>query len=213
MGNRPIQRRPWRKKPWAKGANVTRWNASTGGCNLGLVDWTTVYPCTLDETAEKQPIAVIANGQVDVEPWADDQQVVIDRIVGDIHLAGYATYGLNAGPLQLPLIKLGILMDKDLSSNAATEEVPTHSLWEQEDLEDLSWMWLHSCFPGNLTERAVDAGYVVNFAHSIHVDIGVRRKMGQRDELNLYASWAASTSGFFIQVLSYTDLRCIMMSK
>lgn len=213
--NKPINRRPWRKKPWAK-RRPTRWNAVTNEVNDGILLNTTVFPSpTSGGTA---PIAVLVDGQIDVEPWADEQEVTLDRIVGAIHLYGYAiepSSGANTLGPKLPLIKMGIVLNEEISADAA---VPTRDLWNQEDLEDVEWLWLWSGFPDTYLSQTplnppTASNGIAKFAHSVYVDIKNRRKIGQMDQLALYASWAVPTADYTVEVLSYTDVRCILMSR
>lgn len=220
MGNRPINRRPWRKKPWAKGRRPTRWNAATNGVNECLVQNITVE-CA--EGGGLPPVVVICDGTVDVEPWADAQEVTVDRVVGDILVYGYTIIPVD-GPYSLsnhvPLIKLGMLLDQELSDDGGLLEVPLHNLWDQEHLEDLPWMWLATHQPQAVLVKSPSSnvgGGGTNgemwFNERIHVDVGVRRKLGAQDALNLYASWASPAPDFTSQVLLFADLRCILMSK
>lgn len=221
MGNRPINRRPWRRKPWAKGKRPTRWNSATNGQVDCLVNNTTVY-CNDGDGNPRQPVVVICDGAIDVEPWADAQDVTVDRIVGDIILYGYAVQPAAPSAYQnsmhSPIVKLGVLLDQELSGTppAGLQEVPEHDLWSQEDLEDLPWMWLQSVMPEqngfSYVSPTTGTGFYT-FRENIHVDIGVRRKLGGRDALNLYASWSSPAPDFNTQVLLFADLRCILMSK
>lgn len=220
MGNRPINRRPWRRKPWRK-SRPTRWNASTNQANDGVILNTSLFITTPDGNA---PIAALVDGQVDVEPWADDQEVTVDRIVGSIHLHGYfQSYfpsGTNTLANKVPLIKLGIVLVEEISKDPASA-APTRNLFDQEDLEDTEWMWLWSGFPepwsvrtaAFTTSGAPTANVFSTFAMSIPIDIRNRRKIGQSDVLALYGEYAAPGPEYDISVLSYTDVRTILMSR
>jgi len=213
---RPINRRPWRKKPWAK-KRPTRWNAVTNQADDGILLSTVVLPTI---PLGNPPIAVLVDGQLDVEPWADEQEVTLDRIVGAFHFYGNATEpasGSDATSAKLPLLKVGIVLAEELSKDPASN-VPTRNLFDQEDLEDTEWMWLWSGFPDVYYQSETDqptAGNngIVKYAHSIFVDIHNRRKIGQNDQLLLYAEWASPSNNYDISMQSYTDVRCILMSR
>lgn len=216
MGNGPIRRRPWRRKPWGK-KRPTRWNASTNGVAVGSFEslQTAVFPG--DEAVA--PLAIICDGQIDVEPWADEQEVTIDRVVGQVHFVWRSTSndpGLR--PISL-LLKLGIVLNEELSAEVPAPTVNRH-LFDQEDLEDTEWMWLHGHMltpyhtPDSVTNGGSDYG-----VYTVDIDLRNRRKIGQRDELALYAAYVGmSASGAVVDsievnVQAYTDLRCILMSR
>lgn len=210
MGNRPINRRPWRKKPWGK-KRPTRWNSSTNGATDGLALNTTVLPGGLTPGGEP-PLAIIADGQIDVEPWADEQEVTIDRIVGSVCFTGYSrSASISFNPRNV-LLKMGIVLNEELSGDGS---LVTRNLWDQEDLEDTEWMWL-KCFA--VEPKAYSGDYVngtgyFHYATTVDIDLRNRRKIGQKDELALYASYVVTASDYEVQLLSYTDLRCILMSR
>lgn len=211
---RPINRRPWRKKPWAK-RRPTRWNAVTNGANEDAIVLNTVMlPSLLADG--NAPLSILVDGQVDVEPWADDQEVTIDRIVGAIHVYGRWVYPLpNSTIPPMPLVKLGIVLNEELSKDTLTA-VPTRNLFDQEDLEDTEWMWLYSSLPpASLAWPPIqvsDNG-VATCHWSVPVDIRNRRKIGQSDQLALYGSWCATTTDYQISLQTYTDVRVILMSR
>lgn len=210
--NRPINRSPFRRKPWGK-KRPTRWNASTNGVDEnGVALNTVVYP----GSTPTGPIAIICDGQVDVEPWADEQEVTIDRIVGSILIYGYSI-GLGDGsPMTAKdaILKVGIVLNEELTDESPAPVVEKQ-LFDQESYEDTEWMWLHTAvLPStNLVWHTDTTTWYRTYQYTIPVDIRNRRKIGQRDELAVYAQFLSSGSGYTISLQSYTDLRCILMSR
>lgn len=206
MGNRPINRRPWRRKPWGK-KRPTRWNASTNGTNEDSVALNTVvYPAS----TTAGPIAVLCDGQIDVEPWADEQEVTIDRIVGSLHFYGYSLADTLESARDV-ILKVGIVLNEELTDDSPAPVV-TKLMFDQESNEDTEWIWLHSKVL-EATPVLTGTTWVKNFQYTIPIDIRNRRKIGQKDELAVYAQWATSGSGYLVQLQSYCDVRCILMSR
>lgn len=219
--NRPINRRPFRRPPWRKNkTRPTRWNAVTTGADETAI--AVALPVTPETGVGTAPLITLVSGQVDVEPWADDQEVTVDRIVGTICF--YGTYIVDTTSTQLtakfPLIKAGIVLNEELSFDVT--DTVERNLWDQEDLEDTEWMWLNMGMP-TLTQASVQqvatnggapiANGVYVFGREIPVDIRNRRKIGQSDELALYATWVSPKAGFNISMDAYVDLRVILMSR
>jgi len=210
---RPINRRPWRKKPWAK-KRPTRWNASSNGINGDGEALATAVPFYLE--GGTPPIAIIADGQLDVEPWADEQEVTIDRIVGSIMISGRSgTESAGFFPPHL-ILKMGIVLNEELTDGIPAAVV-TKDLFNQESLEDTEWMWLDSRVCTPFTDTLDTAGLRTwHYAMTEYIDLRNRRKIGQKDELALYAQFGLAQTysiPFDVQLQSYTDVRCILMSR
>lgn len=211
--NRPINRRPWRKKPWSKKVRPTRWNAST----------TTVDPETAAAQGYQIPVALqphpplvtLVSGQIDVEPWADDQEVTLDRTVGTINITGTGFWDSGeVTALPWPIIKFGLLVNEEISQE--TGALPQVNLFDQECLEDYEWMWLATVMPEFISTRLISGDqFVTNFMLHLELDIRNRRKIGQSDELNLYGSFANDfvTPGSLPGILAFVDIRTILMSR
>lgn len=222
MANQRPIRRP-RVPAWKRGKRrPTRWNAVTNQADDAVLLNTAVMPTIPDGNP---PIAILVDGQIDVEPWADEQEVTLDRIVGNLAFHGnfdyYAPAGSAVFAAKAPYLKVGIVLLEELSKDPASN-VPTRNLFDQEDLEDTEWMWLWSGFPEvfypHLYVTANQDGVpgvtgVMRFHLNIPVDIRNRRKIGQNDQLALYAEWASPSPEYDITVQSYTDVRCILMSR
>lgn len=206
---RPINRRPWRRPPWRTKRRPTRWNAVLGGSDTGSLLNTAVFPAI---AGGQPPTSILVDGQVDVEPWADEQEVTLDRIVGSFSFHGWAAGDvLYSG---VPYIKCGIVLLEEL-----TDEVPAPvtqlDLFDQESVEDTEWMWLWAGFPttNSSTRRDPNANLRETFQHTIEVDIKNRRKIGQKDQLAFYAQFALPAAEIEVAVQAYTDVRCILMSR
>lgn len=212
MGNRPINRRPWRKKPWARKVRPTRWNAATNGATDSVVLNTLLPANVAAGLGGNQPLYEIVNGQVDVEPWADDQEVTLDRIVGSLLLYGATSRELDVSGYPRPVIaKFGILVVEDSGGVG----VPSIDLFDQEEFEDYEWLWLHTLvlpWDAYLPNSSENEGYgIVN--HTIPLDIRNRRKIGQGDQLVMYGCFAAMASGWTVSIQTYLDVRTILMSR
>lgn len=217
MGNRPINRRPWRKKPWsARKKRPTRWNAvtSSGAAEAGAAVDHLPMPYGV---GPQLPVLTLVSGQVDVEPWADDQEVTLDRVVGDLNIRFWATTDTTERLLFLtPLIKIGLIVNEEVTQDPSGQ---TLDLWDQETMEDYEWMWMTSFIPEFQYARTLGTPadqIVQEWNYSIHLDIKNRRKIGQSDELNLYGSWRAydGTSGVNTGNVEFTaDIRQILMSR
>lgn len=163
------------------------------------------------------PEATLLSGEFDVSPWADAQEVTIDRVVGSIGLVGSIVASTN--PIfPSPVVRLGIIVSED-ESNDPLADPPTRSLFDLTDLQEAEWMWLHQVtIPWDnvfFTEPSLD--WTQKVAIDIPIDLRVRRKLGQKDNLYLYASYATPNSDALI---SYTwavrmveQLRVGMMSR
>lgn len=216
MGNRPINRRPWRKKPWAK-KRPTRWNATTTPLDGFTAEVNSlVVPIGTPSTTFTPPLLSLIAGQADVEPWADDQEITVDRIVGTIHIITEYSYDPTINDFGNDFhLKAGILVNEEVSQDI---DPPGLKLWEQETMEDYEWMWLWS----GITEWQNGTRYVTNSNvwarayNRIDLDIRNRRKVGQSDELNLYMAYAPfnfQDEGAAVLVSAIVDLREIMLSR
>lgn len=163
----------------------------------------------------QQPIGTLVSGQVDVEPWADEQEVTLDRVIGSISLRSTAFWDPTV--ISVPpgvFVQLGLLVNEEVTSDIAGQ---TLAIFEQETLEDYEWMWLWGGYVEFDSTRELTAtGFVTDSNTRIEVDIRNRRKIGQSDELNLYATYLMDTpdTGAGIPVVQATwSLRTILMSK
>lgn len=187
--NRPINRRPWRKKPWSKGnRRPVRWVELN--CNETISDCTIEghnAVCAFDDPdLRRLGTTELWSGDFDAE-YADDANVVVERIVGDISLGGISLH--SDGQFVVPYVRLGLL---------AVEEVETIATWEppnlflREDLEEYEWMWLYgSNFKGNwVPTLGIEAVPGMRYGDELHVDLRVKRKLGKKDHLVLLAQFA-----------------------
>lgn len=185
MGNRPIRRRPFRRPPWKSKSRPIRWAATTPGlgANSGLQSYDLQKP---EDPAP--PLVELIAGPDDVQPWSDDQEITVDRVVGDISVYVSNTYEGDAQgqwDIANPLYRFGLLLVEEA-------EPPSIDLWDLESLEDLEWMWLTQ----GTTDTARN-GQWVSTADALavswttfHVDIKNRRKCGFNDRLCLYGGAA-----------------------
>lgn len=220
---RPINRNPFRRRPWRTKKRPTRWNGSltlnnTEGNGEAL-------PLTvLPTVGSLGPLAVLIDGSVDVEPWSDEQEVTLDRLVGSFNFTGQSVIPTNSGTLvnNLPYVKCGLLVVDDLEEEPVTV-YPNISLWNQEDYEDHEWMWRKAFFPENVYYNTLKVGTptggsTINgltvWNTNIDIDIGVRRKIGPKAALCLYAGWVPPyESGWDIGVALNYEVRAILMSR
>lgn len=215
MGNRPINRRPWRRKPWGKRSQrPKRWNAVTlsrTGEGASVPDFVTVSLAT----AALPPVLTLVSGQIDVEPWADEQEVLLDRVVGSITLGATAFW--DSGDIissPSPFVKLGLLVNEEISQEVGS--LPMLDMWDQETMEDYEWMWMWSGYLEHITTRLLTGTqYLTEYNLKIDIDLRNRRKIGQSDELNLYGSFApAYFHGDYIpSVQAGVDVRTMLVSK
>lgn len=222
MGNRPINRRPWRRAPWRKkSSRPHRWIALNCSANVSeecsiTPPWD--VPCV--NSAGVQPVVTLAAGQVDVEPWADNAEVTVDRIVGQINLQGSVIQTFTEAPpvatAPATWIRLGILVQEEGDSTSA----PFMNMWTDEHLEDFEWMWLREIIPSNWnycpgSTTTGPSGW--GFTETIDLDLRVRRKLGATDNLLLYAQLATGNepnqATHLEGVIGSHVLRSIFMSK
>lgn len=205
---RPINRRPWRKAPWSRAKKrPTRWNAvSPGytpeagqGLNLTQIFGVGAVPLV-------SPSFTLVSGQVDVEPWADEQEVTLDKIIG--RFTFWSTYAVPAG-VHPPYLKVGILLLEEITQDIDPVRL---NLYEQETMEDYEWLWLWS---GSMDVESYSDS-TIYARKDLDVYSKNRRKIGQSDELVVYAQTADNfTQGgpALANVLGVCDLRTILMSR
>lgn len=220
--SRPINRRPWRRPPWRKSSRPRRWISLNSGVTTNA-DGTYVTPWYFSaaNVAGAFPNVTLAAGQIDVEPWADNQEVTIDRIVGDITIQGFVFGQHSEAPAAVwspgVIYRLGMLVQEEGDATSA----PAINLFSDEHLEDFEWMWLHEGGATNWNYMHASAQPTIvagmGFTKEIHLDLNVRRKLGQTDTLLLYAQAAPQFGAEFdTSVMSVTGshvLRSIFMSK
>lgn len=208
---RPIRRAPFPR--WKKGKRrPTRWNASIS--NFDAED-SRIEPVLVPSgPGASLPIATLISGQIDVEPWADDQEVTIDRIIGSITLRSdtlWQTTSSATSPLMY--VKMGLIVNEEVTQDSAGTTI---ALFEQESLEDYEWLWLWGGYIStDPTQRVFPNGVDVAYqaTQRIELDIKNRRKVGQSDELNLYAQFLSDTADNIGLVQCITDVRAILMSR
>jgi len=225
---RPIRR--FKKRFYGLSARPKRWAASSDylevelGGPPGLV--ATVIPSeSVGGTVGVPPVQTLLDGEFDVADWADEQEVRVDRIVGSIGLQGRVS-NTDSPAVDGPpaIIRLGIIVHEEKSSDLIAND-PTRKLFNQADLQEAEWMWLKQVVvapPHGDQRDGVEPGapgylaaYWVNM--SIDVDIRNRRKIGQKDQLFLYASYATPQSYGLAEytwaVRIIPMLRLVMVSK
>lgn len=220
--SRPINRRPWRRAPWRKAnRRPHRWIALNTTAGLGedcVITEPWAVPCAA--SAGVSPAVTLAAGQVDVEPWADNQEVVVDRIVGQINLQGisYVTYTEAPALATAPatMVRLGMLVQEETDPTAA----PFINLFSDEHVEDFEWMWLQEVVPNNwnyLPGSSTTGASGWGWTHTIDLDLRVKRKLGQTDNLLLYAALAIVADGNYATHFEYVTgshlLRSVFVSK
>lgn len=180
MGNRPINRRPWRRKPWAK-RRPTRWIELN--CTQGSAD------CVMEgipilcysEDPDVRQVRDMWYGDDDME-YADDNTVLLERIVGSINVGALALPDAG-GNWALPEIRMGLLVVQEVE-DLSTYRPP--SLYIREDIEEYQWLWMHEF---NSTENAwqndsrLPAG--VRYGRHLDIDLHVKRKLSKKDHLVL----------------------------
>lgn len=222
--SRPINRRPFRRPPWRKSSRPYRWISlnSGGASNADGVLSATPWSLLPVASAGQPPNIVLAAGQSDVEPWADNQEIRVDRIVGDLNIRGAVSHTF-VSPVDVPLappmyIRLGLIVQEEGDATTA----PFINLFSDEHLEDFEWMWLYSsCAQGWNYIPYADADLYnrsgIGFQFRIPMDLRVRRKLGQTDTLLLYAQYATeenlSVASTDVVVSGDHVLRSVFVSK
>lgn len=197
--NRPINRRPFRRPPWRK--KPVRWVDANSAAleptefNLGVGSITPPGTGGI-ATVNYRELVV---GDIDTG-WSDNQDVVLERLVGDIsimqrHLSGPLTDisndSLLSGALRVfPIVRMGIVLLED-EDETATPSPP--GLWTADDLRDGEWLWLKQwnslenshCYLDEPNGTLLRIGSL-----DIHLDLRVKRKIGRRDRLVLCHEYA-----------------------
>lgn len=153
-------------------------------------------------------------GDLDID-WSDKSEVTIQRIVGSILLSGISNRTTpTAGGLILPyavMVRMGILVveDTDRVYNAI-------DLGDPESLEEYEWMWLHNTLLEASPIYVSSDELVTSITRAVvPVDIGVKRKLGKKDSLVLYAQHAlhaATPTSFLFQTFLSEQLRTVLSS-
>lgn len=188
--NRPINRRPWRRAPWrGKSRRPVRWvelNCSErGGLETCEVNSNVAVCNTPDPSLRTAGVLELWSGDFDAE-YADDGNVVVERIVGDISLGGISLMG--GGQFVVPYVRLGMLAVEEVES-VATWDPP--DLFAREDLEEFEWMWLYGTdFKGNwVPTLSGEATQGMRYGDTIHLDLRVKRKLGKKDSIVMIAQF------------------------
>jgi len=214
---RPIRRG---KIPFKRGGRwhdrPKRWAASTDSLETtsgGLISAVIPYVANEDVTGS-EPIASLLSGEFDVATWADEQEIRVDRIVGSIGIGGRVLLDSSAEAPAPIVVRLGMIVSEDVTADL-TADNPRRKLFDQNDLQEAEWMWLHqvvlepTVYPGDASR--------VNYTYNLPIDIRNRRKIGQKDYLFLYSQFAildgteTEFSGFNLRC--FPSVRLIMVAK
>lgn len=180
---RPINRRPWRRKPWTKSRPV-RWcelnvNELTDNCAYGPKN----AVCTNEDPSTLYlGTTELWNGDFDAE-YADDANVVVERIVGDVVMRTRVTPDAE-GQWIVPALRMGLLAVEEVE-DISTWTPP--NLWLREDFEEFEWMWL---FHTQFDNWWIALDGVVRAGKEQHLDLRVKRKLGKKDHLVMLAQFA-----------------------
>lgn len=214
---RPIRKR--RRRFYGLKKRPTRWIAEGGQVSDEPVGGQGFVASTLANEAllinqGVPPYATIVQGEFDVEPWSDDEEVTIDRIVGDLSWVGNVQYSGVAPKL---VIRAGIIVAEDVSDDPGAPD-PTRSLFDFSDLQEAEWLWLHQFTPdadGRLESSGTQPDVDWLVSHNVHVDIRCRRKLGQKDILYLYTSYVPENNhpSFTQSIKCVPLLRTICMGR
>jgi len=210
-GRLPKFRRPQRPKRWAASSPVL---SADDPMDYGLLAGVIPSEAAL-APAGVPPMDALLSGEFDVENWADEQEVRVDRIVGDIGIVGMVTHSADQPPSVV--VRLGIIVAEDVSDDPTADE-PTRSLFDQTDLQEAEWMWLHQHVPHFEPVFGALGGVIGSrISYNHHLDLHNRRKIGQKDLLYIYASYTyMSGEESLITVWNVRlvhSLRLIMVSK
>jgi len=221
---------PFRKgKRWISNARPKRWGAVTDvvvdepiGSEGAIL---TVIPSALTEFTEGSlPVETLLDGEFDVATWADEQEVLIDRVVGTISLVGDVSRSETVFIFPPPaIVRLGIVVHEDKTADLTADD-PRRKLFDQNDLQETEWMWLKQVTLCS-SEDSLSQGesltqpYAYQVAMDIDIDLRNRRKLGQRDQLFLYAQYVfpnftSGLGGAYVWNVRISQmLRIIMVSK
>jgi len=207
-GKIPFFRRRTKKRP-------SRWSAYTQeSAALGAVA-SLLLPYAGDV---EDPLVVLVDGDQDVAPWADEQEVTLDRVVGSI--STQFLRGFDVPPTVLEanhnlIARYGLLVVENFETTAP----PQINLWDQDAFEQYEWMWLQDVVPEesatSITQN--DESIVSGNLTATRLDVRVRRKIGPKDQLLLYGSVgrmeleASGNFTFFARCVP--ALRHILMSR
>lgn len=218
--NRPIRTRPpGKRRPvrWIDAFSATIPLDAGSEPITGTLGVGGILPGTGPSTLDYRELVV---GDIDTE-WADANEVLVERLIGDIHVFGCSTVpspveGLEGHWGQMhPLVRMGILLCEDVDEDS-TPNPP--SLWEVDDLADGEWMWLNQLGSPNESHMQFDPNaeqYQRAWSHDIHLDLRVKRKLGRRDRLVLCHEWALPAIALLgsHSVSVFPQLRCLVSTK
>jgi len=207
-GKIPFFRRSRKKRP-------TRWLGYTQEANGDGNIAALTLPYAGDVEA---PILVVVDGDQDVVPWADEQEITIDRVVGSLTTLFHNQLTdppVSIALLNPPMARYGLLVVE----NFDTADPPLINLWDLDAYEQYEWMWLRDVIREESTTSVLqDGGDTVQYNMTqTQIDLRVRRKLGPKDQLLLYGSVgrpdAPSQSGYMFFGYSIPALRVIAMSR
>lgn len=224
MANRRPIRAP--RQGWRRGRRrPTRWvdcfssNIASGAS--GAIGGGSISPGV--DTGIASSYRELVVGDLDTE-WADANEVLVERIVGQISLSGTDTDTTIAdiGSLPgrwgflIPAVRLGLVVVEDVDDSSGPLDLP--ALFNADDLQDAEWMWLFQLGSPNETHLAFDTSIssaVRTWTHDVHLDVRVKRKLGRRDRLVLVQEWAVRATAFGDShtVGVHPLLRCVVSTK
>jgi len=214
MANRRPIRAP--RQGWRKGRRrPTRWVDcfSTGLSSGGLRGhpWNALVTVVAG-TESPSTLREIISGDLDTEVL-DRQEVRIDRVVGDLHFMQQETGPGALGLVAPTVVRVGLIVEEDSTRPPATPITSAeYSLWENDDIQRLEWMYLEQV-PLVHDETGEDSANDVLYYRrywSTHLDVRVKRKLGKADRLWLVMSYAnglqSSASSNAPAQVYYSDL-------
>jgi hypothetical protein len=200
---------------WIDGFSATLLETSVGEVPPG-----SLVPGELVATANYREMVV---GDLDTE-WADANEVVVERIVGDVRVATSRTGLGSSSPVilaqRLPVVRMGLLVLEETVSPATAAPPEAPSLWNNDDLQDAEWMWLHQV-AFDVVQIVPDTGpqpgpygSMHSWSH-FHLDVRVKRKLGRRDALVMCHTWATvgPLDGSIVTVDVQPMLRVLVSTK
>lgn len=191
--NRPIRTRPpGRRRPvrWIDAFSAAMQLAGEPPTpNPGVVPPGSITPAATLYTADYRELVV---GDIDTE-WADANEVVVERLVGDITVKGRDSLPGVDSLFQVAtsfigmstMVRMGIVLVEDVDDSPTAINPP--SLWEADDLADGEWLWLWQLGSPNEQHMLFEpADQLIRvWSHDYHLDLRVKRKLGRRDRLVL----------------------------